>query len=108
MTPDELFTDFEQGFRRRKYTAGLLVAFIDFIVALNVQDSGVKTFADLTERFPQVGTTSCGDTANTLIVQRPEGSTLSLRRFYDIILNWYHAEHKRFDYPNSAPFATGR
>lgn len=32
MTPDELFNQFEAGFPGRKFTAGLLVALIDFLV----------------------------------------------------------------------------
>lgn len=108
MTPDELFHEFETGFRRRKYTAGLLVSFIDFVQALDVPGSGITTFAELTAKFPQVTTTSRGDSANTLIVEKPGGGTLSLRGFYDAIETYYRAEEKRFDYPSAAPFATGR
>lgn len=108
MTPNELFHEFEAGFRRRKYTAGLLVSFIDFVQALDVPGSGVTTFAELTAKFPQVTTTSRGDSANTLIVEKPGGGTLSLRGFYDAIETYYRAEEKRFDYPSAAPFATGR
>lgn len=85
MTLDELFQEFEAGFRRRKYTAGLLVSFIDFVVALDVPGSGITSFAELVARFPQVTTTNRGDSANTLIVERPGGGTLSLRGFYDAI-----------------------
>lgn len=108
MTLDELFQEFEAGFRRRKYTAGLLVSFIDFVVALDVPGSGITSFAELVARFPQVTTTNRGDSANTLIVERPGGGTLSLRGFYDAIETYYRAEEKRFDYPSAAPFATGR
>lgn len=108
MTPAELFAEFEAGFPRRKYTAGLLVSFIDFVLALEIPGTGLATFADLIGRFPQVTTTSRGDSANTLIVQRPGGGTLSLRGFYDAIETYYRADQKRFDYPSAAPFATGR
>ena len=108
MTLDEVFSEFEAGFRRRKYTAGLLVSFIDFVIALDVPGSGIATFPELVGRFPQVTTTSRGDSANTLIVEKPGGGTLSLRGFYDAIETYYRADQKRFDYPSAAPFATGR
>ena len=108
MTTDEVFAEFEKGFRRRKYTAGLLVSFIDFVLALDVPGTGISNFEELTQRFSQMTTTSRGDSANTLIVQKPDGGTLSLRGFYDAIETYYRAEQKRFDYPSAAPFATGR
>lgn len=108
MTLDEVFQEFEASFLRRKYTAGLLVSFIDFVVALDVPGTGITSFAELVARFPQVTTTSRGDSANTLIVQKPGGGTLSLRGFYDAIETYYRADQKRFDYPSAAPFATGR
>lgn len=108
MTVDEVFAEFEASFTRRKYTAGLLVSFIDFVSALEITGKGISTFGDLVANFPQVTTTSRGDSANTLIVEKPTGGTLSLRGFYDAIETYYRAEQKRFDYPSAAPFATGR
>lgn len=70
MTTDEVFAEFEKGFRRRKYTAGLLVSFIDFVLALDIPGTGISNFEELTQRFSQVTTTSRGDSANTLIVQK--------------------------------------
>lgn len=106
MTPDELFNDFESGFARRKFTAGLLVAFIDFLDALDVDAAGVASFEAFLGVFPRQMTTSAGARANTLIVRKADGRTLSLRPFYNAAERYYRAEQKRFDYPSAAPHAT--
>lgn len=106
MTPDQLFDAFERGFPRRKFTAGLLVAFIDFLIALDVPTSAFASFSDVLAAFPRQLTTAGGARANTLIVMRPDGRTLSLRPFYNAVERYYRAEHKRFDYPSAAPHAT--
>jgi len=108
MTLDDVYAEFEAGFRRRKYTAGLLVSFIDFALALDLPGHGMATLDDVFASYPQVTTTSRGDSANTLIVRKADGGTLSLRPFYDAIETWYRADNHRFDYPSAAPFATGR
>ncbi len=107
MSPDRLFREFVAGFEGRKFSAGLLIAFIDFLDSLGVPGAGVKDLSDLLERFPRQQTTSGGKRANTLIVlpgsnQRP----LSLRPFYNEAERFFRAEHKRFDYPSCAPHAT--
>lgn len=106
MTPDEMFTDFENGFSRRKFTAGLLVAFIDFFVSLDTPSKGFKSFADFLQAFPREMRTTAGGSANTLIVRKPDEKTLSIRPFYNAIERYYRAEQKRFDYPSAAPHAT--
>jgi hypothetical protein len=106
MTPNELFDDFKTGFPARKFTAGLLVALIDLIDALGVPGSGVESYDDLTKKFPRQMTTAGGKRANTLILMKPDGKTLSLRPFYNQAEKFYRAEHKRFDYPSAAPHAT--
>lgn len=106
MTPDELFSDFERGFPARKFTAGLLVALIDFLTALDVPGKGIGSYDALVATFPRQTTTSGGKRANTLIVMKSDGKTLSLRGFYNAAERFYRAENKRFDYPSAAPHAT--
>ncbi|MBW3099263.1 hypothetical protein [Pseudohoeflea coraliihabitans] len=106
MTADELFDQFTAGFPKRKFSAGLLVAYIDFFTELDVPSLGVTSFADFLTHFPRQSQTSGGQRANTLIVMRPTGKTLSLRPFYNEAEKFYRAEHKRFDYPSAAPHAT--
>lgn len=106
MTPDALFAEFEAGFQRRKFTAGLLVAFIDFLTALEVPGKGFRSFDDFLAAFPRQTTTAAGARANTLIVRKPDERTLSLRPFYNAAERYFRAEQKRFDYPSAAPHAT--
>lgn len=105
MTPDDLFNEFEKGFEGRKFSAGLLVAFIDFLIDLRVPGQGFKNLNDVLKRYPRQTTTVAGRRANTLIVATAEG-TSSLRPFYNAIERYFRAEHKRFDYPSCAPHAT--
>lgn len=106
MTPDELFAEFEQGFTKRKFSAGLLVSLIDMIVDFDVPGSGINSYEELIERHPRQMHTRGGGRANTLILMRAGGKTTSLRGYYDRIAKFYRAEHKRFDYPSAAPHAT--
>lgn len=106
MTPDELFDQFTAGFPKRKFSAGLLVAYIDLFSELGTPALGLTSFADFLTHFPRQEQTSGKQRANTLIVMRPSGKTLSLRPFYNEAEKFYRAEHKRFDYPSAAPHAT--
>jgi hypothetical protein len=106
MTPDEVFASFEKGFPARRFSAGLLVAFIDFYNELGVSTSNLKDLDELLTKFPRQATTAAGKRANTLIVLRGNDSTLSLRPFYNAVERFFRAEHKRFDYPSCAPHAT--
>lgn len=106
MTLDDLFSEFTAGFPQRKFSAGLLIAFIDFYNELGVPGSGLSSFQEFIQRFPRQVTTNSGKRANTLIVARADGSTLSLRPFYNAAERFFRAEHKRFDYPSCAPHAT--
>jgi hypothetical protein len=62
VTPDALFADFEAGFARRKFTAGLLVAFIDFLNALDVHAGRFASFDKFLESFPRQTSTSAAPT----------------------------------------------
>ena len=105
MTPDALFDEFVAGFPARKFSAGLLVAFIEFLIELRVPGAGLKSFDAMLAQYPRQLTTSAGKRANTLIVS-VDGGTLSLRPFYNTAERYFRAEHKRFDYPSCAPHAT--
>lgn len=106
MTPDELYQEFVGGFAGRKFSAGLLVAFIDFLSDLGVPGSGLTGADEFLERYPRRLTTAAGKRANTLIVEAEGGKTLSLRPFYNAAERFFRAEQKRFDYPSCAPHAT--
>lgn len=106
MTPDQLFNDFKESFRTRKFSAGLLLAFIDFLIELEVPTLGLKSFSSFLSHFPRRSRTARGRRANTLIVERGDGRTLSIRPFYNNAERFFRAEKKRFDYPSCAPHAT--
>jgi hypothetical protein len=106
MTPDQLFQDFEKGFPGRKFSAGLLLAFIEFFRELKIPAMKAKSLEEVLVKFPRQEMTSGGKRANTLIVALPDGKTLSLRPFYNKADAYFRAEHKRFDYPSCAPHAT--
>lgn len=105
MTPQELFDQFAKGFQARKFSAGLLVAFIDFLIELETPKAALRDFDDFLVMHPRQEQTGQGKRANTLIVAHGE-STLSIRRFYNQIERFFRAENKRFDYPSCAPHAT--
>jgi hypothetical protein len=106
MTPDALYDEFVAGFPARKFSAGLLIAFINFYKQLGVPHLKAKSFADVLARFPPQSKTAAGKRANTLIVALDGGRTLSLRPAYNEAERFFRAEHKRFDYPTCAPHAT--
>lgn len=107
MNVDQLFQHFEKGFPKRKFSAGLLIAFIDFLKDLKIPG---QKFADLDavlKKYPRRETTAAGHHANTLIVDRGgTAGTVSLRPFYNAAEQFFRAEKKRFDYPSCAPHAT--
>lgn len=105
MNVNELFQDFEEGFPKRKFSAGLLIAFIDFLKHLGVPGQNFTGLDDLLAKYPRQQITAAGHHANTLIVARG-GGTLSLRPFYNEAERFFRAEKKRFDYPSCAPHAT--
>ena len=106
MTPAALFDEFVAGFPARKFSAGLLMAFIDLYCELGIPDSVTTSYEAVVARFPRQTTTGGGKRANTLILTRPDGRALSLRPFYNAAERFFRAEHKRFDYPSCAPHAT--
>lgn len=105
MTPEALLSDFQAGFAARRFSAGLLVAFVDFFTELGTPALTLADFDAFLALFPRQVVTNSGKRANTLIVARGE-ATLSLRPFYNGAERFFRAEHKRFDYPSCAPHAT--
>ncbi|MDY6945000.1 MAG: hypothetical protein SXG53_04720 [Pseudomonadota bacterium] len=105
MTPEQLLADFAAGFAARRFSAGLLIAFVDFFGELGTPSLRLADFDAFLARFPRQVVTNAGKRANTLIVARGE-TTLSLRPFYNAAERFFRAEHKRFDYPSCAPHAT--
>jgi len=79
MTPADLYADFERGFDSRKFSTGLLVAFIDFLTDLDVPGKGLADFNAFLVAYPRQTTTAVGKRANTLIVARPGGGTTNLQ-----------------------------
>jgi hypothetical protein len=80
VTPDALCTEFAEGFPARKFSAGLVVAFIDLFTAIGVPGAGLTDFEGVLARFPRQLTTAAGKRANTLIVAA-DNRTQSLRPF---------------------------
>lgn len=106
MTPEALFKEYEVVFGKRKFVAGLLVAFIDFLESIGFTDSSLASFDEFLGCYPRQRTTAQGARANTLIVRLPDSGTRSIRPYYNRVENCFRNEYKRFDYPSCAPHAT--
>lgn len=106
MPLQQLYEEFVGGFPARRFSAGLLIAFLDFLGELRVRAGEHAGLDALLARYPRQSTTAAGKRANTLIVELPDGRTLSLRPFYNAAERFFRAEQKRFDYPSCAPHAT--
>ena len=106
MTPEQLFSEFVNGFERRKFSAGLLIAFIDFLKHFDTPNAKFTNLDDFLAKYPRQFTTNTGQRANTLIVDTGQGNKISLRPHYNAAERFFRAEHKRFDYPSCAPHAT--
>src|SRR5438876_12079425 len=109
MTVEEVFSQFIYEFdvSSRKFSAGLLVSFIDFYMELGVPGSGFMNLEDVLHHYPRREITAAGKRANTLIVETGDDNrAISLRPFYNRAESYFRAEKKRFDYPSCAPHAT--
>lgn len=93
-------------FKRRKFAAGLAIAFIDFLESIGALEAGLKDYQSFLTRYPKRDLTERGGKANTLIVELPNGTTKSIRQFYDRVQNEIRSDHFRLDYPSAAPHAT--
>ena len=101
---NKVYEDFVSGFRRRKFSAGLLVAFIDMFLYMGAPARRFENFGSFETVYPPLETNRRG-AANTLTIEFG-GTQLTLRRFYDPIEAFFRATHHRMDYPNCAPHAT--
>lgn len=106
MSAQEIFDQIRAEFKRRKFAAGLAMAFIDFLTGIGAIGCGLKNYNDFTVRFPRRDRTERGGKANTLIVELPDGSTKSIRQYYDRVQELIRSGHHRLDYPSAAPHAT--
>ncbi|OIQ50959.1 hypothetical protein BerOc1_02904 [Pseudodesulfovibrio hydrargyri] len=106
MSPEDIFQQFQEEFKNRKFIAGLLIAFIDLFLHLEIHKIDANSLDELFKTFPQVTELKGGRRANTLIVEKEDGTQVSVRKFYDEIERFFLADKKRFDYPKCAPHAT--
>lgn len=104
MSAARLLSDLETTFKKQKFSAALLVAFIDLYLELDVPGLGLTSFNQVLTHFP-----ANTPGAATLILDRGGNrGTLSIRGYYDACEALFRAEHGRLDYPSCAPYATGR
>lgn len=111
MTPDDVLEEMRVEFKRgrgarpvpRKYVAGLLISFCDFLAELGIPGAGVGSLTDLLSRFPQIT-----EGVSTLTVRMPDGTQKTIRPAYERAHHYFIYENKRLDYPRSPPYATGK
>ncbi len=113
MSARELLDDFRENFGQRRFAAGLLLAFIAFFRELNVFGRGYRDFSAFLEEYPLSQISARGGRANTLVVEvRQPGEAVpklaSIRPAYNAAETRIRVEHRRYDYPNCAPHATGQ
>lgn len=106
MTSDDIYRSAVEGFGNRKFAAGLLVAFIDFLLDLDAPSLGSVGLTGFLDSYPRQELLKNGKRANTLVVARGDGSTVSIRPYYNKVELYFRSEHSRFDYPSCAPHAT--
>lgn len=110
MTPKEILAELAANFdagARRRFLPGLLISFVWLLKEIGATNGKFASLADFYKAHPRKTKTRSGGDANTLIVNTGKGDeTISIRRFYDEIQNWFRADQRRFDYPSAAPHAT--
>lgn len=106
MTPEEILAEVRTEFRQRKFAAGLALAFVDFLEGIGALGRNLNGYEAFLKVFPRREQTVGGGRANTLIVQLPDGSTKSIRSFYDRVQELIRSTHHRLDFPSAAPHAT--
>ncbi len=106
MKAAEILDQVREEFKRRKFAAGLAIAFIDFLNAINAVEIGLTDYGSFLKAFPKRDVTERGGKANTLIVRLPSGATKSIRQFYDRVQREIRSDQCRLDYPSAAPHAT--
>jgi hypothetical protein len=106
MKLDETFDEVVSAFKRRKFSAGLAISFIDMLRQLEVPASKISSTADFLAEYPRKEFRSPGHHVNTLMIDLKDGKTLTLRPFYNAIEAYFRAQQKRFDYPSCPGHAT--
>jgi len=113
MTPEQLLDEFRTVFDRRRFSAGLLIAFIRFLRDLGAFGRGFASLDDFLQAFPLSAVSARGGQANALTVEVPDSRRarprlVSIRPAYNEVETFFRVTNKRFDYPNCAPHATGQ
>jgi hypothetical protein len=107
MTPDDVLDEMRAEFSRRprprRYVAGLLVAFAEFLREIDAPDAGFRSLGDLFDRYRQIT-----DGVSTLTVRMPDGGQKTIRPAYERVHRFFIYESKRLDYPRAQPYATGK
>jgi hypothetical protein len=107
MTPDDILAEMRAAFaartRPRRYVAGLLISFADFLRELGTPATGLTSMADLFRTYPQIT-----EGVSTLTVRLPDGTQKTIRPAYERAHRYFIFEHKRLDYPRAQPYATGK
>lgn len=111
MTSDDILYEMRIEFTRgrgargkpRRYVAGLLVAFCDFLIELPIHETRLSSLADLFARYPQIT-----EGVSTLTVRMPDGNQKTIRPAYERVHRYIIFENKRLDYPRAGPYATGK
>lgn len=107
MTPDDVLGEMRAEFRRRprprRYVAGLLIAFAEFLRDINVPGAGFRSLVDLFDRYPPIT-----EGVSTLTVRMPDGGQKTIRPAYERAHRFFIYESKRLDYPRAQPYATGK
>lgn len=106
MTVNDILAEVRTEFRVRKFAAGLAMAFVDFLDGIGALGRGLADYDAFIEAFPRRTQTARGAAANTLIVDLPDGSTKSIRFYYDRVQDEIRSDHQRLDFPSAAPHAT--
>ncbi|WP_304270957.1 hypothetical protein [Brevundimonas naejangsanensis] len=102
----ELFEKFLERYSRAKYSAGLLMAFIDILEAAGIPDGQYQSLDELEKDYPRKKEDRHGRPLRQLVLMK-NGSEYAIRAAYDKILRYFVFEKHRVGYPSSAPDATG-
>jgi hypothetical protein len=106
VTPDELLADAEKSFGEARFSAGLLVAFIDLMVEVGSPGRGYVSFGALLGDFPLRERTAAGKPIKQLELDLGGGRRAAIRGKYNKIETFFRAEKKRFEYPSAPGHAT--
>lgn len=103
---DTLFAKFVERFKRAKYSAGLLMSFIDILEDAKVPGGRYDTLEELGADYPRKLLDNKGEPLRQLVITSG-GKEFGIRRAYDKIVHYFVFDQHRVGYPSSAPDATG-